>query len=373
MACDHVVMRVDAALGGPGTNELGRREITSLRDEVIPRLAQQKARGWSLWAAMIDPDLQVDQYKQQGSGVTGYFCAAELQKQVDPSSWVKVEAITGPGSVFQATGERAYELGLARYVVADLDELKQVYQLEGELRTVKPNWALQLIDALAAPQLAWMLVFVGGFAFMSEMMSPGIGIPGFLACVCFLLFFWSQFLNGTAHWLEILLFVGGVSCIALEIFVLPGFGIFGLGGGALVIASVVLATQTFVVPRNDYQLAQIPQSLLPFAALVGGVMAALAVMRHVLPRTPVVNQVMLPPPEGEQLEDISQREALVRFEHLVGKHGRTTTPLVPAGKARFGDDLIDVISEGEVIERGVDIRVLQVLGNRVLVERVEPS
>jgi membrane-bound serine protease (ClpP class) len=322
---------------------------------------------------MIDPDLEVAQYRQGGSGVTGYFSPTELDRQVDPAAWVKVEAVTRPGTALQMTGEQAYKMGVARYVVDKLHELKQVYQLEGELTTVKPNWAFQLIDALSSPQLAWMLVFIGGFCFVSELMSPGIGIPGFVACVCFLLFFWSQFLHGTAHWLEILLFVGGVCCLLLEILVLPGFGIFGLGGGVMIIASVVLATQTFVLPRNDYQLSQIPRSLFPLAALLGGVIAALVLMRHLLPRAPMVNQVMLPPPEGEQLEEISRREAMVAWEHLVGKHGRTTTRLVPAGKARFGDDLIDVISDGEVIERGVNVRVVQVRGNRVLVEPVGPS
>jgi membrane-bound ClpP family serine protease len=208
---------------------------------------------------------------------------------------------------------------------------------------------------------------------MSELMSPGIGIPGFIACICFLFFFWSQFLNGTAGWLEILLFVAGISFVALEIFVLPGFGIFGLGGGAMVIAGVVLATQTFVVPRNAYQFSQVPQSLLPLAAMVAGGVAALVLVRHFLPRTPVVNQMFLQPPEGTQREELSRRESLVEFEYLVGKCGKTTTQLMPAGKARFGDELIDVISQGDVIESGTDIRVLEVLGNRVIVEPVEPS
>jgi membrane-bound ClpP family serine protease len=373
LGCDHVIMGEGAVLGGAGTQQISKRQIASLRDEVIPQLARQKSRSWSLWAAMIDPDLEVAQYRQEGSGVTGYFSSAELDQQMDPSAWVKVEVATQPGTMLQVTGEQAYEMGLARYVVANLHDLKQIYQLEGDLTTVKPNWALQLIDALAAPELAWMLVFIGGFCLIPELVSPGIGIAGFLACLCFLMFFWSQFLHGTAGWLEILLFVGGVCCILLEILVLPGFGIFGLGGGFMVIASVVLATQTFVLPRNDYQLSQIPQSLFPLAAMLGGVVAALVLMRHILPRTPMVNQVMLPPPEGEQLEEISRREAMVTWDHLVAKHGKTTTPLVPAGKARFGDDLIDVISEGEVIDRGVDIRVVEVHGNRVLVERVEPS
>jgi membrane-bound ClpP family serine protease len=373
MACDQVVMTEEARLGGAGTNELRSHEIDSLRDEVIPKLAQEKSRSWSLWAAMVDPDLEVARYKQKDTGVTGFFCDAELAAQIDPGSWQRVETVTRPGAPLQLTGQQAHEMGLARYMVADLEELKQVYRLEDELTTVKPNWALQLIDALAQPHLAWMLVFVGGFCLMSELMAPGIGIPGFVAGLCFLFFFWSQFLHGTAHWLEILLFVGGLACIAMEILILPGFGIFGLGGAAMVIASVVLATQTFVVPQNDYQMAQIPQSLMPLAGMFVGGAAALAFMRHFLPKTPMVSQVMLTPPEGEELEELSRREALVSLEYLKGKHGKTTTPLMPAGKARFGDELIDVISQGEMIEPGTDVRVVEVYGNRVVVETVEPT
>ena len=78
-----------------------------------------------------------------------------------------------------------------------------------------------------------------------------------MAAVCFLLFFWSRYLGGTAGWLEVMLFVAGASCVLLEVFVIPGFGIFGLGGGALILASLILASQTFVVPQNDYQFDQL--------------------------------------------------------------------------------------------------------------------
>ena len=108
------------------------------------------------------------------------------------------------------------------------------------------------------------------------------------------------------------------------------------------------------------------------SVFVGGV-AALIIMRHFLPRAPVVSQVMLAPPDDEEMEEIARREAMVQWEHLLGKQGRTTTPLMPAGKARFGDELIDVISQGEVIDRDTNIRVLEVLGNRVIVEPVEPT
>ncbi|NJN00887.1 MAG: hypothetical protein HC793_04880 [Aquincola sp.] len=84
---------------------------------------------------------------------------------------------------------------------------------------------------------------------------------GFVAGICFLLYFWSKHLGGTADWLEVLLFLAGVSCILLEMFVLPGAAIFGLGGGLLIIASLVLASQTFVVPHSQADMDRLRSSI----------------------------------------------------------------------------------------------------------------
>src|SRR4030042_5238779 len=116
-----------------------------------------------------------------------------------------------------------------------------------------------------------MVAFVALYA---ELHAPGIRIGGFVAALCFLLFFWSRCLGGTAGWLEITLFLAGISFLLLEIFVLPGFGIFGLGGGCLVLISLILASQTFVLPYNQLQVDQLESSLLTIAAAGGGVVAA---------------------------------------------------------------------------------------------------
>ena len=127
--------------------------------------------------------------------------------------------------------------------------------------------------------MAVLLLVIGFVGLYLEIHSPGVGVGAFVAVVCFVLFFWSRYLGGTAGWLEVLLFVVGVSCILLEIFVIPGFGIFGLGGGAMVLASIILASQTFVIPHDEYQFAQLRNSLLVIAGtgigiLVGGLLAA---------------------------------------------------------------------------------------------------
>ncbi len=367
LACDQLVMTPDAILGGAGAVELAPEEVLLTRETVRDHLAPRKGRSWSLVAALVDPDTRVFRYTRKLDGTIGYFGQTELDHQADPAAWTRGEEVTTPGRPLRLKGDTALELGLARNTVQDFAAFKQIYGIENELVVAEPGWAHFLIDWLAEPTLAWMLLLIGLAALYAELQSPGIGIGGFVAGVCFLLYFWSKHLDGTAGWLEVLLFAAGVSCILLEMFVLPGTAIFGLGGGLLIITSLVLASQTFVVPHNDYQLAQLRDSLLGLIGVFAGVVVLAVLMRHYLPYTPFFNRVMLEPPSGAELEDLAHREALVNLDHLLGHQGTTTTQLTPSGKARFGQQLVDVIADGEVIGRGADVVVVEVQGNRVVV------
>jgi membrane-bound serine protease (ClpP class) len=218
--------------------------------------------------------------------------------------------------------------------------------------------------------MAVLLLVIGFVGLYLEIHSPGVGVGAFIALVCFVVFFWSRYLGGTAGWLEVLLFMAGVSCILLEIFVIPGFGIFGLGGGAMVLASIILASQTFVIPHDEYQFAQLRNSLLVIAGTGIGILAAGYSLQKWLPHTPYANRMILAPPAEEEAEVIHQREMLLNLTGLLGQHGVTTTPLFPGGKARIGDDVVDVLSDGEVIERGKTVEVVEVRGNKVVVREV---
>jgi hypothetical protein len=101
-----------------------------------------------------------------------------------------------------------------------------------------------------------------------------------------------------------------------------------------------------------------------------GIVAAIGILRRFLPHTPMFNQVMLEPPQGNELEDIASNEALASFAHLLGSQGAAMTPLTPAGKARFGDQIVDVVSNGEFIERGTEVVVIHARANRVVVKPV---
>lgn len=372
LACDQVVVHATAELGGAGEPGLSREDIELARQSIRDPNGPWAARSWSLVAAMIDPDLEVFHCTQPGQ--EGYFCEEELeelrQKDPDGRNWQKGMPVTRARRPLLAEGDRAIEYGLADRTVDSFDEFKQRYGLPDDLRPLEPVWVDLVINALASPGVSAVLLMIAFVALYAELHAPGIGIGAFVATVCFLLFFWSHYLNKTATELEIILFLGGIACLVLELFVLPGFGIFGLGGGCLVLISLILASQTFVIPRGESQFREFQRSLLTIVGAGAGIVVAAVVVRRWLPRAPILSRMILAPPEGEEAEDLSRRESLVNLDDFVGTRGVTTTQLTPSGKARFDDMLLDVITDGDVIRRDTKIEVVEVYGNRVIVKAV---
>jgi membrane-bound ClpP family serine protease len=362
-ACNQLVMKEDAILGGPGAVNVAAREIPEVK-QAVRSLALDTQRDWSLPVALVDGSFDVFRYQNSG-GDTRYFSDEELEEQADPAQWTRGEAIDIERGL---SGLEASSVGLTRHLASSLAELRQLYQIEAELAGIEPNWAHSVIEQLSSPHIAGTLLFIAWFALIIEVSQPGIGVAGFVSALCFILFFWANFLNGTAAWLEGLLFVAGVVSLVIEIFVLPGFGIFGFGGACLVVASLVLASQTFIVPRNSYQFEQFANSLMMVAAGLVGAFVSLLTVRKYLPDAPIFQRLMLDQPDEEELEE---RELLADYRHLLGKRGQTLTQLTPSGKARFGDIDVDVISDGEVVPRGSDVLVAEVRGNRVLVQFVD--
>jgi hypothetical protein len=366
--CDETYATEAAVLGGPGDTILSAEELIDLR-AAVQELARGRHRDWSPLVALFDPSLKVFRYRREGTGVVRYLCEDEIDEQPEPRVW-KQEAEIDVQQGLSAT--QAVEIGLLRETAPDLVSALRHFKLQDEIIVARRNPVVTAIEQLGAqPWLARTLLFIAFFALISEASSPGFGVAGFISGVCFLMFFWSQFLNGTAGWLELLLFAGGLTCLALEIFVLPGFGVFGIGGGIMVLASIILASQTFIFPRNSYQIQQFSRSLFTMVAACGGIFAAMFLMRRYLADSWLLRRISLPSP-GEEL-DLEHLEALVDWGYLEGKLGVTTTPLMPSGKARFGDDVVAVISDGVPVSAGTRIRVIEVRGNRVLVEPIEGS
>jgi membrane-bound ClpP family serine protease len=366
-ACDDLIVGDNVTLGGPGEASLSASQRDAIRAP-LEVIAQQQQRRWSIPLAMVDPKTEVWPYQRAGVPDTLFLSPEEWNTLPDKEEWLR-----GASSISFARGldtKTATEIGLATHAIQNLNEFKSLYHLEGDIPVARSNWALAAVEWLADPRLSALLLFVAMFALMVEFSSPGLGLPGFIAFLCFTLYFWSNFLHGNATGLEICLFVAGIVCVLIEIFVAPGTFVFGLGGGFMIVASIILASQTFVLPTNIYQLRQMPVSLTILVVGMLGAIVAIAAIRRFLPDTPYFNRMILKPPQHEELEERLAREQLVQWAHLAGKRGTTTTALFPSGKALFGDDLVDVVSSGEMIDKGASVMVVDVIGSRVLVREV---
>ena len=395
LACDQLVMAPDAKIGiGPNLAELARDDNRNLpqqrrrrgfqpeRDGEDPAallaavesaeislrssLADKTDRSASLLTAMIDPDVEVFQYRNKESGDARWMSVEEAGALRDAPNWTQGVALHAGAEPLQLDGTQALEAGIAFQTVDSFDQLERMYGLS-DVDFVEPNWAMKLVHALASPGLATFLLMLGLVGMYVEMKTPGVGVGGVVAALAFLLFFWSKSLEGTATSLEIVMFVGGLVLMLIEIFVVPGVGVFGLTGGLMVIFSLVLASQTFTFPRSGAEMDEMRRSMSIVVGAGVGVIGIAFALRRFLPKAPIFNRLVLEPPPPEERVTLSHREALADYSHLVGVVGEAMTDLRPGGRALVGGQLIDVIAEGVPLDRGTRVMVVEAHANRVLV------
>ena len=373
VTCDHLLMKLGSTIGGvfePALEDPLRLDAATVAESI----AASRDKDTAVAMAMVDPTIEVMRYRQIETGQQRIWTANQHAELPQAEKW----ALVGPLDTLDGIpADSAEQLGIARRVINDFDQLKTFYQLQEDPKSIEPTltdkWIKRVAAGLASPFVAPWLLFGAIFFLSTEMSAPGLGIPGFLGTVCVVLFFWSQYLDGNADWLEILLFAVGLIFIVIELVILPGFGIFGFGGIAMVIVSLVLASQTFVIPVTPEQYRRASFSLLTLVGAGAGFAVAMFALRNVIPNAPFFKQVMLQPPESNSAE-LSLKgdlESIVDWKYLEGTTGETVTKLIPSGKAKINGRLFDVISDGRMLEVGTKIKVVEVAGNRILVQSVQ--
>lgn len=382
LACNDIVFRKGAELGDlrqlvTGRNgqlvDLGEAKVKALIERA-GNLAERQGHSVAVAQAMVDPEAVVLQGTDTKTGA-GVFV---LQSQIDaePGRYVNTVVRKSAGEVLTLkteTDEGTYGLG---QIVNDTEEFKALYGLRGKMiRIDGPTWVDSLVTILTDPFVSWVLLFVGLFMLVLELKLPGIGLPGITSALAFLLFFWSHYLSGTADQLEIILFLVGMVCMALELFVFPGFGVFGMSGILLILTSIVMASHTFVWPTQEYEYREMGYTLLQVTFAMVAVGGGAIVLARYFPSMPLFNRLVLKPEPwtGAGNDDPTSKPPIEAYEslsYLIGETGRTTTVLRPTGKARFGDALIDVTADGFFIEPDSLVEVIDVQGSRVIVKRL---
>jgi membrane protein implicated in regulation of membrane protease activity len=338
---------------------LGDVPIDDIRKEIVQSAYREQARHHAaepLAMRLLDPYLRL---VDDGTGklVLSKVGAADIPGLEPGRVLIDAETLRKYGladAVYPNRGAMVDGLGLSR------DRVQEFLVQEG------PNpWRAGLLDRIAeffrSPAVMFLLVMFGIFGLILEIKMPGTTVPGTVAALCFVLFFWAHSFVGQFTVLAALLFLLGVAMITIEVFFIPGVAFVGLTGVVLMFASLGLVTLDHW-PTSSADWNNLGGTMTTFAlSLAGAVFAAIALTQY-LPRMGIASRMVLEPPTTETTFPSAPAR-------LLGEIGVAVTTLRPSGKAQFGDEYFDVIAD-TYVEPGRRVRVVEMEGNRIVVKEV---
>jgi len=347
--------------------------------ESLRQLAMEQGYSPVLIQGLFDPNLEIYRVRSKKGTIERRFVTKEDldADQQGERRWDNEGLVKAAGQLLDLTAAKAKDYGIARYVVDNPREPRELYVLYGidpsRVRQAGPDWLDGLATFLGDPAVAIILVIIGISCLILELKMPGVGVPGVIAALCFVLFFWSQSqMNGQITLLAVLLFLLGLVLIAVEVFLVPGFGVIGISGVALVLVGLGLATVDRL-PQTSSEWANFGGTLTSFGfGLVVATAVAFLFARY-LPTIPYANRlVLLPPTDKAEAEAEAELTAsgFAEMAGLLGAVGTAATMLRPAGMAQFGDAYVDVVTEGSFIPAGARVQVVEIEGHRVVVKEV---
>ncbi len=261
-----------------------------------------------------------------------------------------------------ATQTEAVELNVVDFTASDLDEL--LARIEGSTVTLRPGATVTLtglpeaervnanmtiwervLEVLANPTLATILISVGTLGLIFELSNPGLVLPGTVGVLAIIVGFLA-FGALPVETAGLLLIGAALFFFALELFV-PSGGI--LAGGGLV-ALVLGAIIAFRDTPTEFQ---------PNRILVG--------VLGVLLATVFVSMAV-------GLARMRKMRSVTGTEALVGRMAVARTPLAPDGLVFIeGERWRAVLEDGGDVSEGERVRVVSASGLRLLVRKEKES
>lgn len=269
---------------------------------------------------------------------------------------IEIEGITKAGNVLTFTVSEAIKHGFCEAQVKTIEEILKRSGIESyEIYRFTLDATEKIIAVFLNPFISGLLIMIiiGGIYF--ELQTPGVGFPILASLVAVIFYFVPYYLNGLAENWEIIAFMVGVVLLALEIFVIPGFGIFGISGLILTVGSMIL-----VMVNNDiFDFSFVADKDLFLAitttltGIVGGIML-LFVGGVRLTQTKFFKKIAL-----ESVMDSKEgyTSSFIKKD-LIGKTGTTYTVLRPSGKIMIEGEFYDAYTRGNYIKKDEKIIVI---------------
>jgi membrane-bound serine protease (ClpP class) len=381
-SCNDIYMAPGTSMGaaapveaGPaGMEASGEKTVAAVRSQMAA-LAERNGHPVGIALAMVDLDVEL--WEVLVDGETRVLTLGDLEALEagagggagGASGVERIRVISPPGKLLSLTAGEARRYGLARGLAESREALLQAIGSGGPLNESIPGVADGIITFLTSGPVQVILILLALVMVFLEIQTPGFGIPGAAAIVAFALVFGSGMMLGRVGSLEILLFLAGLVLLAVELFVIPGFGVVGISGFLLIGISLIFSMQDFVLPRFDWEWALMGRNALVVAIALILSVTGIAAIALLGPKTRLFDRLTLKAQitgtAGARLEEDEEDYAA-----LVGKIGVADSVLRPSGKAVFDGKVYTVEADGTFIESGKGIIVTRVQGNRISVKRV---
>ncbi|MFS0822652.1 NfeD family protein [Bacillus sp. 1P02SD] len=258
------------------------------------------------------------------------------------------------GKFLTLTAKQALTVGYTEGIVKDrADLLKTLGYEKAAVEQAELSLAEKIARFITNPIVVSILLTIGSLGLVVELYSPGFGIPGIMGISALLLFFYGHLVAGLAGLESIILFVVGIVLILLE-FVLPG-GIIGLIGLGAILTSFFLAGSSMMV---------ISISLL--VALVATIVVSIILVKIFGKKLHAFKKIILFDSTNSESGYVSNKNR----DDLIGKQGIAFTTLRPSGTAIINDERLDVVTQGNYIEKNTKIEVIKTEGSRIVVREV---
>ena len=393
IACNQIVMTSGGTIGDSAPvniqgQEVGEKAISYIQG-TIRATAERENRNPDIAEAMVDKELVLvkladgqiikllpEEYvaREEEGEEMEILCAqgklltlstqqalayefADAQAETLPDLLAQYEIVEVDGTKLPLTAE-----GIAQrqqdFGISEINRLKTL--ADARITEVEATLADRVVFFLTNPLISSLLLSLGILGIFIEIRTPGFGIPGFLGLVCVGLFFGGHMLTKIGAEWAFLLFLLGLGLIALEVFVIPGFGVAGILGITLMLGSV------FFVFDKAYEFRTAVMWLSISVILSAGLAILAAVL---LPETQLFRRLALSTVMDTEMGYHSSSSE--DFQAYLGQSGTALTPLRPSGTARIANNRVDVVTVGDFIAPDSNVKVVSVEGSKVLVEAVE--
>ncbi len=264
------------------------------------------------------------------------------------------------------------EFGLTSATINNDEQLMAFFGAKTLVRADR-SWSESLVRFMTSLPVRGLLIVIFLLALFLEMSAPGMVVPGAVALGAAVALLAPPMLIGMAGWWEILAIVSGVLLIALEIMVIPGFGVFGVAGLLLLFGGMV---GTFIPDSSSFPGAPGQSKDLLFGVVTIVLASATAgvgmyFITKNFGRLPMVSRLVLDsaPPDEDRTSSFGVMTPSPAPEVAPGQTGRAITALRPSGRAEFDGRLVDVVADMGYIDKGEAVRVVSADEFRVVVER----